>query len=251
MNASNRILIVDDEAGLRTSLAANLELEGYQVVEAGDGSHALSLVREGAFDLVITDVRMPGMSGVDLFREIRKVRPELPVVLMTAFAVEKLLAEALGEGVYAVLPKPFAVGHVLELAAHVIAGPVVLVVDDRPEQATSIVEGLRAVGIRATATHDGESAVRVVREENVDVCVLDLVMPGMDGVKTYEEIHRLDPAISVIAMSGHSVPRMMHALMSMGGYACLRKPFEMPELTRAIARARGEMGREIRHGEKR
>jgi two-component system response regulator HydG len=243
MKANNRILIVDDEAGLRTSLAANLELEGYQVVEAADGARAMELVQEAPFDLVITDVRMPGMSGVDLFREIRKVRPELPVVLMTAFAVEKLLADALGEGVYAVLPKPFAVDHVLSLIARVIAGPVVLVVDDGVDQATANVEGLRSVGIVARAVHDGESAVRLVGEGNVDVCVLDLVMPGMDGVKTFDEIHRLDPSISVIAMSGHSVPRMMHALMSRGGYACLRKPFEMPELTRAIARARGEMRR--------
>ncbi len=240
MKANNRILIVDDEAGLRTSLAANLELEGYQVVEAGDGARALELVREAPFDLVITDVRMPGMSGVDAFREIRKIRPGIPVVLMTAFALEELLADALGEGVYAVLPKPFAVDHVLALIAHVITGPLVLVVDDGVDQAAAIVAGLSAVGIAAMAAYDGESAVRLVQSENIDVCVLDLVMPGMDGVKTFEEIHRLDPSISVIAMSGHSVPRMMHALMSKGGYACLRKPFEIPELTRAIARSRGE-----------
>jgi two-component system response regulator HydG len=246
MKANNRILVVDDEAGLRTSLAANLELEGYQVVEAGDGPTALALVRESSFDLVITDVRMPGMSGVDVFREIRKTLPDLPVVLMTAYAVEKLLSDALGEGVYAVLAKPFAVDHVLELIAHVVAGPVVLVVDDRAEQAAGIVEGLRLVGIAARAAPDGETAVRLIGEENIDVCVLDLVMPGMDGVKTFEEIHRLDPRISVIAVSGHTVPQMMHALMSMGGYACLRKPFHMPELTRAIARARGEVRHEAR-----
>jgi two-component system response regulator HydG len=234
---------VDDEAGLRASLAANLELEGYDVVEAEGGARAVELVREGPFDLVISDVRMPGMTGVDVFREIRKIRPEIPVILMTAFTVEKLLAEALGEGVFAVLPKPFAVDQLIALIARVIAGPVVLVVDDAVDQALSIVEGLRSVGIEARAAYDGESAVRLCGEENVDVCVIDLVMPGMDGVRTCAEIHRVDPSISVIAVSGHSVPGMMHALMSMGGYACLRKPFQMPELTRAIARARGEARR--------
>jgi two-component system, NtrC family, response regulator HydG len=240
---NNRILIVDDEAGLRTSLAANLELEGYEVVEAGGGAGAVELVREAPFDLVISDVRMPGMSGIDVFREIRRIRHEIPVILMTGFTAEKLLAEALGEGVFAVLSKPVAVDQLIALIARVIAGPIVLVVDDVVDQAMSVVEALRALGIDARATYDGESAVRLARTENVDVCVIDLVMPGMDGVQTCEELRRVDPSISVIAVSGHSVPGMMHALMSMGGYACLRKPFHMPELTRAIARARGEARR--------
>jgi DNA-binding NtrC family response regulator len=162
------------------------------------------------------------------------------VILMTAFTVEKLLAEALGEGVFAVLEKPFAVEHVIALAAHALSGPRVLVVDDTVDEATTAVAALRSVGIDATAAYDGESAVQLVRTENVDVCVVDLVMPGMDGVKTYEHIRRVAPSISVIAMSGHAVPGMMHALMTMGGYACLRKPFPMTELIRAIARARGE-----------
>jgi two-component system response regulator HydG len=231
---------VDDEDGPRKSLAANLELEGYEIVEAEHGARAVELVREGPFDLVISDVRMPGMSGVDAFREMRKIRPEIPVILMTAFAVEALLAEALGEGVFAVLPKPFAVDHLIALIARAVAGPVVLVVDDAVDQALSVVSALREVGMRATAAYDGESALRLVRTENVDVCVLDLVMPGMDGVAIYTSIREVDPSISVIAVSGHAVPGMMHALMSMGGYACLRKPFQMRELTRAIARARGE-----------
>jgi two-component system response regulator HydG len=226
INPNNRLLVVDDEAGLRTSLAANLELEGYRVVEAEGGAQAVELVREGGFDLVISDVRMPDVSGVDAFREIRRLRPEIPVILMTAFTVEKVLAEALGEGVFAVMQKPFAIEHAIGLVAHALSGPVVLVVDDTESEATTAVAALRSVGID--------------RKRNVDVCVLDLVMPGMDGIKTYEHLRRVAPSLTVIAMSGHPVPGMMHAIMTMGGYACLRKPFHMTELIRAIARARGE-----------
>jgi two-component system, NtrC family, response regulator HydG len=236
---SNRILIVDDEAALRTSLAANLALEGYKVVEAEDGARAIELVREGSFDLIISDVRMPGMNGVDAFREIRKIRPGLPVILMTAFAVEDLLAEALAEGVYAVLPKPFDIARLIGLIARVVAGPVVLVVEHVPDHAKAIVTALRSVGIEAATARDGRAALRFVRMENVDVCVLDLVMPGLNGVKVCEEMRRLDPSIRVIAMSDDAATGITQALMSMGGYTCLRKPVEMPELTRAIGRARG------------
>lgn len=238
--AARRILVVDDEEGLRQSLAANLELEGYEVVEASGGLQAIELVRKGDFDLVITDMRMPGLDGLDTFRALRKLRPAIAVVIMTAFSLEMLIEGALSEGVYTVVTKPFDIEKILALVARVMAGGLILVIDDDHEQATSMVQSLRDVGLRAEAVYDGASAVRFVREEGVDVCVLDLIMPGMDGVATCEEIRRLDGSIAVIAVSGHSVPGMMHRLMSLGGYACLRKPFDMRELVRAIARARGD-----------
>jgi DNA-binding NtrC family response regulator len=238
--APRRILVVDDEEGLRQSLAANLELEGYEVVEAGGGRQAVDLVRESNFDLVITDMRMPGLDGLDTFRELRKLRPEIPVVIMTAFSLEMLVSGALSEGVYTVVTKPFDIAGILGLVARALDRCLVLVIDDNEKHAELTVLALRAVGMRAEAVHDGPSAVRFVRDAGVDVVVLDLIMPGMDGVQTYEEIRRLDGSIAVIAVSGHSVPEMMHRLMSLGGYACLRKPFETSELVRAIARARGE-----------
>ena len=92
-----RVLIVDDERSLLLTLVANLELEGFEVVAASDGARALELVREQRFDLLLTDVRMPGMNGVDLFRQIRRVCPQMPVILMTAYAVETLIDEAIQE----------------------------------------------------------------------------------------------------------------------------------------------------------
>src|SRR4051812_37130854 len=115
MNERRRILVVDDEEGLRTSLAANLELEGYEVHEASDGARAIELVQAEDFDLVITDVRMPGIDGIDTFREIRKIRPGVAVVMMTAFTTERLIDKALDEGVYTVVTKPFAMDRIIEL----------------------------------------------------------------------------------------------------------------------------------------
>src|SRR4051812_14568141 len=120
MDKCNRILVVDDEEGLRQSLAANLELEGYEVIEASNGYDAIELVERMPFDLVITDVRMPGINGVDAFREMRKLRPDIGVLVMTAFTLEKLVDEALGEGVYTVVTKPFAMDQLIGLVARVV-----------------------------------------------------------------------------------------------------------------------------------
>src|SRR5262249_37241496 len=138
MRASKHILIVDDEESLRVTLAANLELEGYQVTLAEDGACAVELVASTAFDLVVTDVRMPGPHGPEAFRETKKPRPELPVIMMTAFTTEADLDQAVAEGVYAALYKPFSMERLLDLIARAIVNAVVLVVDDDAEQARSI-----------------------------------------------------------------------------------------------------------------
>ncbi|WP_437477042.1 response regulator [Sorangium sp. So ce1014] len=235
-----RVLVVDDEEGMRTTLAANLELEGYEVVEARDGVHALELAGQQAFTLVLSDVRMPGLNGVETFRELKRIQPELTVVLMTAFALEKLIEEAIVEGVYTVIYKPFSMDHLARVIARAVDAPAVLVVDDIPKVADSIVSVLRAAGLSAHAVHDGRTAVQHVIERSVDVCVLDIVMPDQDGVATCAQMRGLKKRVTVIAMTGHSVPEMVSAIMSKGGYTCLRKPFDARELIHTIARARGD-----------
>ena len=205
-----------------------------------------ALVRMG-FRMLLADAQVEVVAELDTGEqacaEYARVQPDVVVVMMTGFTLEVRLGEALGEGVYTVVHKPFAMEHVIRLIRRALARRVILVVDDTVEQAVSLVAALCSLGQRAEAVHDGPSAVALIRSGAVDVCVLDLVMPDMDGVQVYEEIRRLDPSISVIAMSGYAVPEMMHRLMTLGGYACLRKPFEVPELVRAIARARGEAKR--------
>src|SRR5689334_8117095 len=107
----SRLLIVDDEESLRTSLLVNLEDEGYEVTEAESGQEASELAAKQPFDLIVTDMRMPGRNGLETFREIRKLRSDALIMLMTGFANESLVSEALSEGAYTVLYKPFAMKH--------------------------------------------------------------------------------------------------------------------------------------------
>jgi CheY-like chemotaxis protein len=234
-----RILVVDDEESMRITLAANLELEGHEVVEASSGEEALRLVREQPVDVVLTDIRMPGLNGVELYRHIRRERPGLPVVLMTAFAEESLVEDALAEGVFTVLHKPFDVAHLLRTLRHAATTPEVLVVDDLKEVAEVTVEGLRLCGVRAQAVYDGDAAVERLRTGSIDVCVVDLVMPGMTGPQVVERLRVAGRPVAFIAVSGHDVPDMMRQVASLGDVACMRKPISIRELAQTIARTRG------------
>jgi DNA-binding NtrC family response regulator len=83
--AEARILVVDDEAAQRDILGGFLRKQGFDVQEAASAPEALARLREAAVDLMLTDVKMPGMSGLDLLREARALNPELPVVVLTAY----------------------------------------------------------------------------------------------------------------------------------------------------------------------
>jgi two-component system response regulator HydG len=107
MGTAVRLLIVDDEPHVRSSLAAWFRDEGYQVHVASGGKEALeALGREGA-DILIVDIKMPGMDGLELQRRVRAVAPESTVVIMTAFAAVETAVQALKEGAYDYIVKPF------------------------------------------------------------------------------------------------------------------------------------------------
>ena len=235
--APQRVLVVDDEAPLLMTLVANLELEGLDVREARSGEQALELIRAHDFDVVLSDIRMPGMSGVDLCKEIRKVRPELPVILMTAFTVEGLVREAVDEGALMVIPKPFAIEHLVRMLFTAMHRPVVLVIDDAVEVAETMAAALQAAGLPARAVHDGAAAIAAFEAGDIGVCVVDMVMPGLTGPDVIEKIHAIDPSVVVIAVSGHDVEELFRRVSSHAD-AILKKPIEPSDLLQAIASAR-------------
>jgi DNA-binding NtrC family response regulator len=102
-----RILVADDQEMMRDSLCATLARDGHEVVAATDGAIAVSKLQEGRFDLLITDLKMPKITGIELLAEARKLRPDMPVVLMTAFATVQTAVEAMKLGAYDYIQKPF------------------------------------------------------------------------------------------------------------------------------------------------
>lgn len=238
MNATpQRILVVDDEAPLLMTLVANLELEGFEVMEARTGDEALALVRIHEFDVVLSDIRMPGMSGVDLCKEIRALRPDVPVVLMTAFTVERLVREAVNEGALMVIPKPFAIEVLVRLLYTVMKRPVVLIIDDAIEAAETMAAALHAVGLPARAVYDGPSAIEAFRAGDIGVCVVDMVMPGLTGPEVIERLRAIDPSVVVIAVSGYDAEELFRRVACHAD-TILRKPIEPTDLLQAIAGAR-------------
>jgi DNA-binding NtrC family response regulator len=234
-----RILLVDDEESLRLTIAANLELEDFEVVEAASAEEALKLAGAEQFDVVLSDIRMPGLGGVDMFIRLREQNPELPVVLMTAFTTEDEVTRAIESGVFAVLSKPFEIDVAVAALRRALRRPIVLVVDDAHSVAVTTAALLNAMGLRARAVHSGEEALRLVASEQVDVCITDLLMPGMDGVELGRRLRAIDPDMALIVFSGAAQSdELMRSAARSGAHRCLRKPLSPKELAYSVASAR-------------
>lgn len=234
-----RVLLVDDEPGLRTSLAANLEMEGFEVVEAESAAHALKLVQDSSFDVVLTDIRMPGMNGVELFQALQKTRPGLPVILSTAFALEDLTREALQAGAFALLPKPSDVEHVAATVSRAARRPLVILASD-PSWGQSCAAMMRKAGLRVEFAEGLEAAVDGATKDDVDVCIVEVARLGAESVR---ELHRRAPQMTLVALLGRGAPDFKAHGKGAGGVICLRQPVAPGELFQVIAESRGKVRR--------
>src|SRR5574344_2950585 len=100
------ILIIDDEKNIREGLAADFEMDGYNVKIAADGKEGLAFIEKGDIDLVITDLRMPGISGEELLRKVTTETPGIPVIVLTGHGSIDAAVEAMHDGAYDFLTKP-------------------------------------------------------------------------------------------------------------------------------------------------
>ena len=108
MSTARRILLVDDESGILETLRILLRGDGYDVVAALSGREAVEMLPDTSPDIVLTDIRMPGMTGLDVMSKAHEVDPETAVILMTAQASLQTAIQAVNEGAYYYLQKPFA-----------------------------------------------------------------------------------------------------------------------------------------------
>ena len=119
-----RVLVVDDEAPVRDLIAKTLTMADYEVDTAEDGLAAIERLKTTDYDLMFTDLRMPGMDGLAVIREARRMYPTLSVIIVTGFSTEANAIEAINLGVCGYLTKPFRLPRILSVAARALGEPV-------------------------------------------------------------------------------------------------------------------------------
>jgi len=224
------ILVVDDLKSIRLTLGGILEDEGYNVVLAENGYQAIEAAKQIPFALIFIDIKMPGINGVQTFREIKRINLQAVVIMMTAYSVEDLVTEALEEGAYAVVYKPFDIESIVSIIESALQKTLILVVDDSFTDRETLKTILEEKGYSVVTASSGAEALAMVKEKRFDIIFLDVRLPDIDGVEFFEQVKAIDPEVAVIMMTGYSEAELMQKVISHGAYTCIYKPFNVDKV---------------------
>ncbi len=241
------ILVVDDDRDLAESLAEMLAIDGHTTELAFTGEDGVDLYKAGAFDLILMDVKLPGISGVEAFDRIRRTDQDVRVILMTAFRMESLLSEAADKGAVTVLHKPFQIEAVTAALQRARPEGILLLVDDDLDFSSELGRYLVDQGYRVATAATGEEALEHAENSHVNALILDLRLPVMSGLEVYLELKRRGHALPTIIITGYGedCTEDLAILRSMDVTGILFKPFSMGDFMKVMRAAQpaGRPGR--------
>lgn len=232
------VLIVDDDADTRQNLADILGDLGYRIETAPDGPSALDVIARRPFDIALLDFKMPGMNGLEVYRAIKKQRPETVAIVVSAYTDPVTRKEALDLGVTEVLAKPVDFRHLLGLVERAVGQPLVLVIDDDNDLCLSLWEILRDQGYRVGLGSSVQTASDQLRERRYQVVLVDMRLPDGDGTIVARTVHEVDPAARTVIITGYrkETDPLVQQAVAEGADAVCYKPFDVPALLRTLER---------------
>jgi two-component system response regulator HydG len=233
MSEKTKILVVDDNEEFCQNVTDILELHDYEVISAYDGLKAMALVIQSDFSLVLMDIKMPVLDGLKTFRKIRQIAPNTPVIMVTAYAVEELVRDALREGAYGFLKKPIDFDELLRLITQATGkGAMVLVADNDRDLCANLKEVLSDRGYRVNVAYDGNMALEEATKNNFDVVLLDIVLPMLNGLETYLAIREFRPDVVAIVITGYrqEMSELVQQALQENVCTCLEKPIDIDKL---------------------
>ena len=248
MVVGTRILIVDDNNSLAKTVSFILKKKGYETLIANTGSEALTHASANQdIDVVLMDIKMPDMNGVETFKKMKEMIPKAEVIMMTAYAVEDLIAEAMLEGAYGVIYKPLDIDksiRLIEDAKTKRNGAFILIVDDNLGTLSTFKNILIRKGYEVLTTTEGVRAVEPTKENNFDIIFLDLKLPTINGFETYLKIREIKPDTIAVLITGYyeSKTRLVEQALLASMYTCLQKPLDMSKVLTLIEKLTSEKG---------
>lgn len=232
-----RILIVDDDHRMARTLMDILNVKGYQADAVFSGEEALRKVKAISYDCVLSDIKMPEIDGVELFREIKAEQPDLPVVLMTAYAGDKLVKEGLKEGAIASLTKPIDIDTMLSFFSSLRKEQVIVIVDDDPAFCKILGDILKTRNFTVIEIGDPWDLKEVIKDDGRIIVLLDMKLKGIDGLDVLQDIQEQQPNLPVILVTGYreKMAKSIKKALKISAYTCLYKPLQIEELIRILA----------------
>jgi PAS domain S-box-containing protein len=226
LGGKETVLVVEDQEEVRKYAVAALKAKGYRAIPAENAGEALLLCERERIDLVLTDVVMPHVGGLELAGRLEKLRPGIKVLFMSGYTDKVIEPQRLMEGSASFIQKPFSPEELAGKVRAALGPPAarILVVDDEAGVRGFLCSALREGGYEVTEAADGKQALRQALAGGVDLVITDLVMPEQEGIETIRALRRDMPGVGIIAISGAFGGQFLKTARMLGADAVLDKP---------------------------
>ena len=244
-----KILIIDDDPSAAGALRKILEKEGFKILDVQSGTEGLAKIRDDhSIEVILTDVRMPGMDGLTILKNAKEMRPEVEVIMVTAYGDYNMAIEALRNNAFDYLKKPIDIDDLLgalgrfrekrALRKNYYPTFRILLLDDEETQRAFLKRLLVDEGFDVVVAGNGEDGLAIFDREKIDIIVTDIKMPGMSGMEVLYKVKKISADVEVILVTGHGDQNV--AIEALRGGACdyLKKPIDLDELIFALQKAK-------------
>jgi two-component system response regulator HydG len=209
MSKITKVLVVDDDIYFTEGLTDILTEKGYIAVAVNGGENALEKIKETSFDVILMDIRMPVMDGVETFKKIKKRSRSTAVIMMTAHSmdIEQLMRR-------------------IEIAK--AGGSLTMIVINDANIRESLKDILEDKGYVVTMAQGGRKAIDILKERPQDIVFIDMRLHFLNGLETFLELKKINPKIHAIIITAHKeeMQDLIEQALASGAYACIYKPFD-------------------------
>lgn len=230
------VLVVDDEAGMRLTLKGILSRKGYNVTLAENGPQALEAMKKKSFRIVLMDIKMPGMSGVETFMKIKTFDANVTVIMMTGYALEDEIKKAIQEGAYSVLSKPLDMNKALDLINEGLSSQtLVMMVDELEDDRLRLKTALEQKGYKVVEVKNSDECLQQVKDRKFQVIILDANARREKSLEMFKQLKEIRPDVSVVMVTGHDIEDWLERAIKEGSLATLQKPVNIDKLLEIVA----------------
>jgi DNA-binding NtrC family response regulator len=242
-----KVLVVEDDDMTRMLMKRVIDKLGFETIAASNGREGLALFDEHQTKIVVTDIRMPEIDGLELLHTVKRRNPAVEVILVTAHGDYDTAIHALREGAADYLRKPIDLAelesaltrceHRLVESERIHVKPTILLVEDDAFVLKRLARVLEKEGWKAITADSGESALQQLDRTRVDVVVTDLRMPGMSGLDLLHAIKQEALDCEVIVITGYGDETTAVRAMKEGALNYIRKPIDLDQFILSIEKA--------------
>ncbi len=239
-----KVLIVDDDEMIRRQLGEALQRNFFNTMHAGSGEEALEIVQKEKVDVLLVDVKLPGMNGLELLRKVKVQSPTTEVIIITGFGNQEIAIQALRQGAIDYIEKPVvmdelnaALGRAIESMREkqdLVYENTILIVDDEETPLRRLKRSLDKENYSTFTATNGMDGLEIINNNKIDVVITDIKMPGIDGLELLSRAKKMYPDIEVIVITGHGDQEVAVSALRAGAIDYLCKPIDLDELLLSV-----------------